>query len=179
MLHIVVMTLGTIASIGFISANFILNRKRMLYVFTFAVIVVSIQYSLLGALAVPVVNGILLIRNFVLLHKKWEPKRIVQIGFLTAVALTIATFLVAGVPKHSSGYLPLVASLFGAIAFSSLNITWIKSFCLLSSLSWVSLDIVYSNWQTLIGDAFSVLALLVALVRLKQISRRIIPEILS
>lgn len=171
MLHLTIISLGIIASIGFISGNFVLERKKFLYILTLAIVVVSIQYSLLKVWDVPVVNAILLIRNFILLSKEMSRQRILAIGITTGVVSLIAILLVTGIPTHSSAYLPLAASLFGAIAFSSINITWIKLFSLFASLSWVSLDIVYSNWQTLVGDAFSVLALLVALVRLRHLKK--------
>ena len=171
MLHLTIITLGIIASIGFISGNFVLERNKFLYILTFAMVVVSIQYSLLKVWDVPAVNAILIVRNFILLSKKMSRQRIMAIGITTGVVSLIAILLVTGIPTHSSGYLPLAASLFGAIAFSRINITWIKLFSLFASLSWVSLDIVYSNWQTLVGDGFSVLALLVALVRLGQLKK--------
>lgn len=167
-MHNLNIVLGLIASISFISANFILNRRRMLFVFTFAMIVVSLQYGLLGVWAVPVVNAISLVRNFVLIKKPWSGRRVAEIGIGTVVVLVIATFATTGIPNDLRGWFPLIAGVLGAIALSSLNMFWIKSFLMSTSFVWAILDISYRNWQTLIGDAFSVGAAGIALIRLTR-----------
>jgi hypothetical protein len=177
--------LGGLASVSFISSNYVLNRKWILILQAVGSIFVSLQFIVIDIWSVALVNSIFLVRNLVLLmregylrRKDKSPvsKENVKLGIVFLIILLPVYFVMTPITESTTEnfssmaiwVMPLMAGIFNIIAIAQNNVLALKWFILLSVGSWATFDILTSAWTTLVGDGFSVIACAIAIVRLTK-----------
>jgi membrane-associated HD superfamily phosphohydrolase len=177
--------LGGLASVSFISSNYVLNRKWILILQAVGSIFVSLQFIVIDIWSVALVNSIFLVRNLVLLmregylrRKDKSPvsKENVKLGIVFLIILLPVYFVMTPITESTTENfssmaiwaIPLMAGIFNIIAIAQNNVLALKWFILLSVGSWSTFDILTSAWTTLVGDGFSVIACAIAIVRLTK-----------
>lgn len=177
--------LGGLASVSFISSNYVLNRKWILILQAVGSIFVSLQFIVIDIWSVALVNSIFLVRNLVLLmregylrRKDKSPvsKENVKLGIVFLIILLPVYFVMTPITESTTEnfssmaiwVIPLMAGIFNIIAIAQNNVLALKWFILLSVGSWATFDILTSAWTTLVGDGFSVIACAIAIVRLTK-----------
>jgi membrane-associated HD superfamily phosphohydrolase len=177
--------LGGLASVSFISSNYVLNRKWILILQAVGSIFVSLQFIVIDIWSVALVNSIFLVRNLVLLmregylrRKDKSPvsKENVKLGIVFLIILLPVYFVMTPITESTTEnfssmaiwVIPLMAGIFNIIAIAQNNVLALKWLILLSVGSWATFDILTSAWTTLVGDGFSVIACAIAIVRLTK-----------
>jgi hypothetical protein len=177
--------LGGLASVSFISSNYVLNRKWILILQAVGSIFVSLQFIVIDIWSVALVNSIFLVRNLVLLmregylrRKDKSPvsKENVKLGIVFLIILLPVYFVMTPITESTTEnfssmaiwVMPLMAGIFNIIAIAQNNVLALKWLILLSVGSWATFDILTSAWTTLVGDGFSVIACAIAIVRLTK-----------
>lgn len=176
---------GASASLGFIASNYALKRPHILFLQTVGSISVSIQFTIIDIWGVALVNSIFILRNIVSYSREsYMANRNISIstterrmtGFLFLVLLLVIYFGVNGMvsPLTSSSLeyliwlLPLLAGVFNVVAIAQSKVINLKFYILVSVSLWSIFDILTGAWTTLAGDVFSMVACLIAIVRLRK-----------
>lgn len=176
---------GAMASAGFIASNYALKRPHILLFQTLGSMSVSIQFAILDIWGVALVNSIFIVRNIVsyfresylLKRNRAFPAIERRITGLSFLALLLFVYLgvngsIPAISSTNSEYLvwllPLLAGIFNIIAIAQSKVVNLKFYILLSVSIWSAFDILTGAWTTLIGDVFSMIACLIAIVRLRK-----------
>ena len=181
--------LGLIASAGFISSNYVITRKWILILQGIGMAGVGSMFAVRAVTenipsfwGVTAVNALFLVRNIWLYFREkhlgakgvTDKERVTTTWVFMFIILT--TYLaVTPIPSNWSMsfdvalfILPFVAAITNVLGVGQSKIIRLKWFILLSVSSWLAFDILVGAWQTLIGDTFSAIALIISLYRVKQ-----------
>jgi hypothetical protein len=160
--------LGALASAGFISANYVLNRKTSILLLIAASAILVIQFGpVMGLWGLAALNLLFIIRNISFNIKKLEP----YYNSLLWVWLTILYVAYVVITLFDGGFnlltsIPLFAILFNTLALAQKQLIGLKLFLTLNSLTWVVFDIIGGLWGNLIGDIFGFIAGSIAIFRI-------------
>lgn len=156
--------LGGIASIFFIIANYVNNRKIVVLLQTVAVLILIIQYGpVMGLWGVAAINGIFILRN--LMYSLNSSQIYANIVSLFSIATFIIAYFVvqSGNPMELFLAFPLLAAILNTSAFMQPSVLGFKIVFGASFLSWVIFDILKQQWGNIVGDAFSVTAAVISI----------------
>lgn len=166
---ITVILLGVLASAGFISANYVLDRRWSIGLLIAASSVLVIQYGLvMGLWGLAALNFLFILRNISFWIERWASYRELLFWFWLIVSY------VAYIPltlSEDEGFtlltsIPLVSILVNTLALRAKSLLGLKIFLTLNSMSWMTFDIVGGLWGNFIGDAFGAAAGSIAVARL-------------
>jgi len=162
------LVLGVLASAGFISANYVLDRRWSIGLLIAASSILVIQYGpVMGLWGLAVLNFLFIIRNITFnmasMERFYTPLLWGWLILLYSVYVVITLF--------DGGFnvltiIPLFAIFFNTFALAQKKLLWLKVFLTLNSLTWVVFDIFAGLWGNIIGDIFGVTAGTIAIVRL-------------
>lgn len=175
---------GALASSGFIASNYTVNKKLVLLFQSLGSISVSVQFALIDIYAVMAVNSIFLIRNLAVYYfdKKNETESksknyLRNIAIISLSVLLPVYYFTNSFPAEfsASSYLmillPLAAGVFNILALAQKSLVNLKWLIFFSVSCWSIFDILTSAWTTLVGDAFSMVACLIAIYRLNKMGK--------
>jgi hypothetical protein len=174
---------GALASAGFISSNYTVNKNLVLLFQSLGSIAVSIQFAIIDIYAVAAVNSVFLIRNLIVYYLETKEEKARPNNYLTNIAivamlvLLLVYFLTTPIPSSYSVttialfLLPLFAGVFNILAIAQKSLISLKWLIFFSVSSWAIFDILTSAWTTLVGDGFSMIACLIAISRLKKMGK--------
>lgn len=188
---ILVTVLGLLASTGFITSNYAITRKWILSLQSVGLIGVGSMFAVRAVAenvpsfwGVTAVNALFLTRNVWLYFREKSlgdkglsnQERLTTMWIFMIVIVT-TYFIVTPLPSEpyslfsiSIFALPLLASITNVLGIGQAKIVSLKWFILVSVCSWLTFDIIVGAWQTMIGDAFSAIALIISLYRVRKAS---------
>lgn len=165
MLTLLPIILGALASILFIIANYVINRKIVITLQTAAILILIIQYGpVMGLWGVAAINMVFIIRNiFYSISNKQLYTNIISI---VSVAVFVISYFIVQTGNMLELFLafPLLAAILNTLAFMQTSTVGFKIVFGSSFLSWVAFDIIKQQWGNIIGDAFSVIAAIVSVI---------------
>lgn len=186
---LLITTLGLLASAGFISSNYAITRRWILILQSVGLIGVGSMFAVRAVAenapsfwGVTAVNALFLVRNIWLYFREQslgdkgvtDKERITTTSLFMVIIL--GTYLVVTpvpedwtVPFNVALFiLPFLAATTNVLGIGQAKIINLKFFILISVLSWLTFDIIVGAWQTMIGDAFSAVALIFSLYRIRK-----------
>lgn len=170
----VVLVLGALASAGFISANYVLDRRWSIGLLIAASSVLVLQYGpVMGLWGLAALNFLFILRNISFWVERWARYREwlfwgwLLVSYAAYIPLTLSS--AEGFTVLTS--IPLVSILVNTLALRAESLMGLKVFLTLNSLSWMTFDVIGGLWGNFIGDAFGVAAGTVAVVRLLLVRR--------
>lgn len=164
-----VILLGVLASAGFISANYVLDRRWSIGLLIAASSVLVIQYGLvMGLWGLAALNFLFILRNISFWIERWASYR--ELLFWFWLIVSYAAYIPLTL-SDDEGFtlltsIPLVSILVNTLALRAKSLLGLKVFLTLNSMSWMTFDIVGGLWGNLIGDAFGAAAGSIAVARL-------------
>ena len=188
-MQVLIFCLGLIASAGFIIANYVLSRERILIFQGVGMLGVGSMFAVRAVYennpvfwGPVVINSIFIIRNVILYFRDKATLQFggvgdvgrVKLGWIFMIVIVGAYFVVTPIPVWTDNlslaifFLPLAAAVTNVLAIAQKHILALKWFILVSVACWAVFDITVSAWSTLIGDLFGVAATAVALFRLHR-----------
>ena len=169
--------LGGIASIFFIVANYVTNRRVVVLLQTLAIIILVIQYGpVMGLWGVAAINMIFIIRNG--LYSLRKSQQYADIISIISIAIFILAYFIiqasSSIPVEIEIFLafPLLAAVLNTLAFMQPSIIGFKIVFGASFLSWVVFDIIKQQWGNIIGDSFSVIAAIISIILILNKQRK-------
>lgn len=186
---ILVTALGLVASTGFIASNYAITRKWILGLQAVGLIGVGSMFAVRAISedmpsfwGVTVVNALFLTRNIWLYFREkfvgeagLSNKERLSTMWIFMIIILSTYLIVTPNPLNNPSLftisifiLPLLAAVTNVLGIGQAKIVSLKWFILISVCSWLAFDIVVGAWQTMIGDAFSAIALIISLYRLKK-----------
>lgn len=157
--------LGAVASIFFITANYVTNRRRVVLLQTLAILILIVQYGpIMGLWGVAAINMIFIARN--ILYSFKTTQKYTTIVSLATIAVFIISYFIVQTGNTLELFLafPLLAAILNTLAFMQPTTIGFKIVFGSSFLSWVVFDILKQQWGNIIGDAFSVIAAIVSII---------------
>lgn len=154
---ITVILLGMLASAGFISANYVLDRRWSIGLLIAASSVLVIQYGLImGLWGLAALNFLFILRNISFWIERWASYRELLFWFWLIVSYAAYVPLTL---SEDEGFtlltsIPLVSILVNTLALRAKSLLGLKVFLTLNSMSWMTFDIVGGLWGNFVGDAF-------------------------
>lgn len=165
MLTLLPIILGALASILFIIANYVINRKIVITLQTVAILILIIQYGpVMGLWGVAAINMVFIIRN--IFYSISNNQLYTNIISIVSVAVFVISYFIVQTGNMLELFLafPLLAAILNTLAFMQTSTVGFKIVFGSSFLSWVAFDIIKQQWGNIIGDAFSVIAAIVSVV---------------
>lgn len=161
--------IGLVASLLFITANYVVNRKTVIFLQTIAICMLIVQFGpLMGIWGVAALNTLFVIRNGFYSLKGFQNKAAI-VSSVSIAAFVVAYFFIEVLPRLQSGeslelflLFPILAAILNTAAFMQTGVIRFKIVFGASFLSWVMFDILKEQWGNLLGDAFSVIAAVIS-----------------
>lgn len=175
----VTLWIGLVASVLFITANYVSQRKLVIALQTTAIILLVIQFGpIMGIWGVAILNMIFIIRNIFYSIKPLE-KYTIAISIVSLIAFPVAYYMIEILPRLKDGMMlelfllfPILAAILNTTAFMQKTTIMFKIVFGASFLSWVAFDILKEQWGNLVGDAFSVIAAIISIIILTKEERK-------